>query len=41
MRYKLIVIFDVLIDIYVTAFLYACSDKTSMLGRMWGICVGM
>jgi hypothetical protein len=29
MRCKLIVVFNLLIDVYVTMFLYACSDQTS------------
>jgi hypothetical protein len=31
MRCKLLVVLDVLIDVYVTLFIYACSDETSML----------
>jgi hypothetical protein len=38
MRCKLIVVLDVLIDAYVTTFLYACFDQASILGRVWGIC---
>jgi hypothetical protein len=33
---KDIVVLDVLIDVYVIPFLYACSDQTSMLWLMKG-----
>jgi hypothetical protein len=41
MRCKLIVVLDVLIDIYiyVTPFVYAYSDQTSMLGCVWDVCI--
>jgi hypothetical protein len=39
MRCKLIVALDVLIDVYVTPFLYASSDETSKLGRVSEMCV--
>jgi hypothetical protein len=39
MRYKLLVVIGVLRNVYVTPFLYACFDQTSMLGRVWRMCV--
>jgi hypothetical protein len=39
MRCKVIVVLDVLIDLNVIPFLYACSDQNSMLGRLWEMCV--
>jgi hypothetical protein len=39
MRFKLTVTLDVLIDVYVTLFLYACSEQTSMLGTCGDVCI--
>jgi hypothetical protein len=33
------VVRDVLIDVYVTPFLCACSDQTSILGLVRGMCL--
>jgi hypothetical protein len=38
MRYKDIYFLDVWLNVYVTLFLFAGLDHTSMLGRMWGMC---
>jgi hypothetical protein len=35
MRCKLLVVLEVLIDIYVTLFIYVCSDQNSMLESVW------
>jgi hypothetical protein len=35
----LIIVLGVLMDIYVTMFLYACSDETSMLGHTGYVCI--
>jgi hypothetical protein len=31
-------VLDVWVDVYVTPFLYACSDQTTMLGLVKGMC---
>jgi hypothetical protein len=36
MRCKGVYVVDVLVNIYVTPFLFASLDHTSMLGCMWG-----
>jgi hypothetical protein len=36
MRYKDVVVLNVWIDVYVTPFMYACSNQTSMLEFMRG-----
>jgi hypothetical protein len=38
MRCKDIFVLDVWIEVYVTPFLYACYDQTSMLELMRGMC---
>jgi hypothetical protein len=38
MRCKDIIVLDVWIDVYVTPFLYARSNQTSMLELMRGMC---
>jgi hypothetical protein len=39
MRWKDIYVLDVWVDVYVTLFLCSCSDQTSMLVRVGGMCV--
>jgi hypothetical protein len=39
MRHKDAYVPDVLVDVYVTLFLFASPDQTSMLGCVWGMCV--
>jgi hypothetical protein len=38
MRCKYVYVLDVWVDVYVTPFLFASLDHTSMLGRVWEMC---
>jgi hypothetical protein len=38
MRFKEVYVLDIWADVYFTLFLFAGLDRTSMLGRVWGMC---